>query len=84
MNPLDEKIVERLTGAFIVGATVDPVETAKALKKRFPEVDELELAQAIRRVANGIGMRIKEASGASKPREDRGSTGVRARPAVLE
>jgi hypothetical protein len=61
MSTRQDQIVDYLSHAFVTDKAVDPVEVAHALQQRFPGVPVTELAESVRLVANGIGVRLKEA-----------------------
>ena len=71
MSDLQDTIVHHLTHSFIHNRIVDPRGLAQKLKRDYPAVELDELVSAICRVANGVGVRIREnvpgAAGATKP-----------------
>ena len=62
MSDLQDTIVQYLTNAFINDRAVDPRKLAEKLQRDYPAVGLDELTSAVRRVASGIGVRIKETS----------------------
>ena len=60
MSDLQEMIVLHLTNAFISDRAVDPRKLALKLQKDHPAVGLEDLISAVRQVANGINVRIKE------------------------
>jgi hypothetical protein len=61
MSDLRDRIVHHLTNSFIMDRAVDVSALARDMRREFPGVNELELAQTVRSVALGIGMRIEGA-----------------------
>ena len=62
MSDLQDTIVQYLTNSFIQDRAVDPRKLAEKLQRDYPGVGVDELISAVRRVASGIGVRIKETS----------------------
>ena len=60
MNDLQDMIVCYLVGLFISERAMDRGELARLLQKFFPEKSLDELTETVSRVANGIGVRVKE------------------------
>ncbi len=59
MSALQEQVYRFVSDAFVADRAIDPAEVATSLQKDFPDIAHAELADAVLRAANGIGVRLK-------------------------
>jgi hypothetical protein len=60
MSDVHNRIVQILIDSFIVDRAIDPMRVARAIQREFPQMTLVDLADAVRSVANGIGVRVEE------------------------
>ena len=67
VSDIQDRIVDMLADSFILQRAIDPADVARVLQREWPGIALDELTGTVSRVANGIGVRLKETPDVQPP-----------------